>query len=252
MNNTFKKIPTELRGKVFGFTGTLPGVGKTYFMHWYANQLKRDGFKIKMTGTTHKAAGDNNTVTAESFKHYEGRFSPDGKHIRTHAFYIIDEAFMLDKPTLATLKNNYPKCCFLLFGDPLQYKPASGLPQIDKNDFDYIWEFNKPHRFMKDTALIWFLEGVKRGLSQYEWSNTLEFIRKRERNPEHGDLIVPYEKKSIRLNEKRKDWVVGSHYVSSRRWQDSDGHWHSDRQFRNNEIWQVNDFDGELGRVPTT
>jgi len=146
---------------------------------------------------------------------------------------------MMDKETFNNIKNEYPKCCFLLFGDPLQFEPPNGGKPLNNDDFDYVIEFNVPHRFMKDAALIWFLEGLKRG------EVNKKFILGRERNP-MGELIIPYEKKSLSLNEKAKDWHIGNHYKTTRTFIDNNGHFYTDRQFRNNEIWRVEDFDGEM------
>lgn len=168
MNKSYKSIPQILIGKTIAFTGTFPGVGKSYTFMEFCHQLDKKGYRYFNTGTTQKAAsniGSNITVAAKSLdskNNWKVKTSRRGKtvHSQTEGFYLIDEAFMDDQQTIDMLKEAYPRCCFILFGDPMQFEPASGLEPI--THIDLIISLEKMMR-VKDQDLIDALQMIKEG-----------------------------------------------------------------------------------------
>ena len=111
MKHSFEKIPTQLQNAVIAFTGSLPGVGKSYVKQAWAEKLSNLGYQVILTGSTNKACQINNgkkyktiysvadwtdikkTRSTKSFSRKEGRIFP-----QTSAVICIDEALMLCPP----------------------------------------------------------------------------------------------------------------------------------------------------------
>ena len=243
---SYEKIPQALFGKCFAFTGTLPGVGKTYFRKWLTKQIKKDGFKVITSGYTHKATDEDGQTTAALLKNRKNRASI---HTQTYGFVMKDEAFMMSQQELEELKRRYPKCCFLLFGDPLQFDPPTknAIPLSNK-DFDYVWSFDTPHR-QTDYKLIKFIENVKNGNFDRIQKESQNLICK---NWSASQIHVTYQKKiHEELNKKFENNVeIGRICKSSRTFSyDEDGNLnkiHNYNEVMNNELWKITNINGSL------
>ena len=68
MNRSYQQIPQILKGKVIAFTGSYPGVGKSYTYRFLDNQLREEGYNVIHTGSTQKAAANigGRTVASQS------------------------------------------------------------------------------------------------------------------------------------------------------------------------------------------
>ena len=166
-------IPNILINKTIAFTGIYPGVGKSYVKEELVRQLTIKGYKVFNTGTTQKASVGNNATTIASLcldprnnwcirAARKGR-SPIRKN--TSAFFIIDEAFMIDQKELDMLKEHFPKCCFILFGDPMQFEPASGNSPITKIDV----LFNLTKMMRCDEEIVKALDQIKSGKIPFDF-----------------------------------------------------------------------------------
>jgi hypothetical protein len=246
MKKKYKKLPAELWNQCFGFTGTLPGVGKSYYRKYAIHQLKRLGYRVINTGFTHKATDEDGvTVAAKSFKEWNTHENKYKIHKETDGFYFIDEAFMMGKNQLNDLKKRYPKCCFMLFGDPLQFDPPDPAEKpLSNEDFDYVFEFNVPHR-TQDYLLINFIQDIKDG----NIKAVNKFINDRVGAATYEDLIISYNKKPQELNQNYGDFI-GMFYITSRvlHYTDADGinKVRSFTEVMNNEIWKLVDKKDEL------
>jgi hypothetical protein len=235
-------VPPELIQKTFYFSGTLPGVGKTFFKVYYTEQLKQAGYRVISTGTTHKATEEGDKTVSAQSQHIKGsQFIFDKLHPQTSAFYIIDEVGIMNQNEFNQLKSLYPKCCFLIFGDPLQFDPVSGGNPI--SEVDYCFEFNMPHRSV-DIRLINFLNGLKEGIIDYD------FIRNRETTNRGESLVFSYTNKTKdgwNYNEKAPQ--IKNYYMSKRRmaYTDTDGTEKiATSNFKNNDIWKLTEKNGDL------
>jgi hypothetical protein len=244
----YKKIPLELIQKTFYWGGSLPGVGKSFFKRFYSEILKQAGYRVISTGTTHKATEDGDKTVSAQSQHVKGnQFVFNKLHPQTSAFYIIDEVGMMNQEEFDQLKSLYPKCCFLIFGDPLQFSPVSGGNPI--SEVDYCFEFNVPHRSV-DIRLIRFLEGLKEGIVDYN------FIRNRETDSRGESLVFSYTNKtrdSWNYNDKAPQ--IKKYYVSKRRTAliDTDGETKIyTSQFKNNDIWKLTEKNGQLFTLENT
>lgn len=168
MNKSYKKIPEILIGKTIAFTGSFPGVGKSYTYSELVKQLTFHNYRVIVGSSTQKAAAniDGRTVASISWK-YTGRdeqgnpiFIDDKNHPKISAFYLIDEAFMMDQTQIDRLKHQYPQCCFVLFGDPMQFYPATDESPI--MDIDLLFSLEKMMR-VKDESLLNAIIDVKNG-----------------------------------------------------------------------------------------
>lgn len=168
-----KNIPNILINKTIAFTGIYPGVGKSYVKEELVKQLTFKGYKVFNTGTTQKASVGNNAMTIASFcldphNNWCIRAAKKGRNpIRrnTSAFFIIDEAFMIDQKELDMLKEHFPKCCFILFGDPMQFEPASGNSPI--TNIDLIFNLTKMMRC--DQEIVNALDQIKNGKIPFDF-----------------------------------------------------------------------------------
>lgn len=240
----YKKLPTELIGATFGFTGTLPGVGKSYFRRWLRRELVNQKYRVINTGFTHKATDDDgNTLSSKTKK--------NKIYSQTDGIFLIDEAFMMGKNQLANLKKQYPKCCFMLFGDPLQFDPPDSKEKpLDNDDFNYVWEFDTPHR-STDYRLIKFIENVKNGNVDEVWK-----VMENKQVPEVSitDLNISYNRKKHEvINNKLTEDRIGCNYVSSRVFTYEDSGYdakyesrHSWNEVMNAEIWKMTDKSGKV------
>jgi Viral (Superfamily 1) RNA helicase. len=185
MNKSYYSIPKILEGKTIAFTGIYPGVGKTYTKNELVKQLKENGYRVYNTGTTQKASIGGITVAKQSLNRKD-EWKVKSKHVRSNGFYVIDEAFMMDQQTLDNLKEAYPQCCFILFGDPMQFEPASGNAPI--TNIDLLFNLNKMMR-CKDKDLIEALNMLKNG------DLPIEFMYKHcDNNIDDGMLVIGYTK----------------------------------------------------------
>ncbi len=212
MNKSYKPIPKTLEGKTIAFTGIYPGVGKTYTYIEFAKQLKAKGYKVIESGTTQKSAsiiGSNFTVAKKSLNSKDN-WNVKSDHPKTNAFYMIDEAFMMDQPTLDNLKAAYPHCCFILFGDPMQFEPASGSNPITK--INLLFSLDKMMR-TKDRDIIDALKMIKDG------KLPLEFIYKHTNNDINDSMLMLCYKKttSAECSDLWKDTPGVTLYRAKRR-----------------------------------
>lgn len=221
-NKSSKQLPENLKGKVIVVSATLPGAGKSYVKkHWY-KRLKKAGYQVYNLGTTNKSS-DDVTLTKKfgTFEKDKKTFTyktpctkKGGKH-KTRAFVLIDEAFMLQKGHLIDLVTYYPECCFILFGDPLQFDPVTTyvlegdneeilLQQqvydenvgvvIDKADL--VLDIQGSHRYEKDSLLFKVIQEIRRGIidDRLVW----DFIYDRltgEIDYQKPHIIIPFTKK---------------------------------------------------------
>ena len=173
MNRSYQQIPQILKGKVIAFTGSYPGVGKSYTYRFLDNQLREEGYNVIHTGSTQKAAANigGRTVASQSLdfrNNFNIRANKSGTigHNKTSAFYMIDEAFITDQQKFSEIKAAYPNCCFILFGDPMQFEPASGNSPITQ--IDLLFNLTKMMR-VKDPELLDAIKTVKEGRIPYQF-----------------------------------------------------------------------------------
>lgn len=150
MKKSYAKIPENLKGQVIAITGSLPGVGKSYAKEKIAENLKNQGYKVVLTGSTNKACllKDGSNVPTIYSSHVAGwaeskkvmaqakgfvrRKEEDCKtHMETNAFIFVDEAFMLSQTDLDLLQKQFPQCCIVLFGDPNQFPPIEDSKALE-------------------------------------------------------------------------------------------------------------------------
>ena len=161
MNKSYKSIPQSLIGKTIAFTGTFPGVGKTYTKQELVKQLQAKGYRVFNTGTTQKASTNGGQTIASLCLDKNNGWQVKGKsRTKTYGFFIIDEAFMYSQVKLNEIKKAYPLCCFSLFGDPMQFEPADMLEPI--TDIDLLFSLDKMMR-VKDESLMEALIQIKNG-----------------------------------------------------------------------------------------
>ena len=250
MNKSFKSIPQILIGKTIAFTGTFPGVGKTYTKHKLVEQLTDQGYRVFNTGTTQKASVDGGQTIASLCLDSHNNWEVKGKpRTKTEAFFIIDEAFMYSQESLNKVKNAYPKCCFILFGDPMQFEPVDRLPPI--TDIDLIFSLDKMMR-VKDQDLIDALQMIKNGRlpEEFMYKHCTDDIN-------DSMLLLCYNKKtSSSYSDMFEDTPVKTLYKSTKRVSYIDEY--EDRQYSvydkvcNGDLWrllEVKDDMYTLGRI---
>ena len=214
---SIKTIPNILINKTIAFTGIYPGVGKSYVKEELVKQLTIKGYKVFNTGTTQKASVGNNATTIASLcldprNNWCIRAARKGRNpIRknTSAFFIIDEAFMIDQKELDMLKEHFPKCCFILFGDPMQFEPASGNSPIKKIDF----LFNLTKMMRCDKEIVKALDQIKSGKIPFD------FLYKHcDNNVSDKMLTLCYKKAwSSAFSSQYKDVIGKTLYKSMKR-----------------------------------
>lgn len=245
MNKSYKQIPLILENKTIAFTGTFPGVGKSYTYVELAKQLKVLGYRVFETGTTQKAAsvcGASQTVASLSLNSKDNWHIKAGKtgnsvHTQTNGFYLIDEAFMMDQDKLDELKAAYPKCCFILFGDPMQFEPASGNKPI--HNLDLIISLEKMMR-CKDKDLIDALQTVKNG------KVPVEFLYKHCGGITSDMLMLCYKKATSFTYSSYFEDKVGTLYRSMKRasYKDEENteHYSVFNEVCNGDIWKLKEI----------
>lgn len=151
MKRSFKKIPLKLQNAVIAITGEFPGVGKSYWKEQLARELKSQGYQVLLTGSTNKAcmlqSGQHvDTVYSYNVANWtdyqeskkQKKFVRKTKDFKIHnqkqAFIFIDEAFMLAQSDIDLLKKQFPKCCFILVGDPNQFPPIEDISLLKSFD----------------------------------------------------------------------------------------------------------------------
>lgn len=233
------KIPLTFRNKVIAFTGTYPGVGKSYIKNILVSQLKDNGYKVFDSGTTHKAT-NTITVASISYKYIKEtkQFIQNGPHPRTDGFYIIDEAFMMSETQLQELKAQYPRMCFILFGDPMQFLPASGEPPL--SSIDLLIELDKIMR-AKDESLINAITSLKDGIIP------IDFMQERCIDMPHKNdaLVITYCKEAANsynliLNDRINNIYVSHRYAFL---DDEETLMVSNSGLKNGDLWRLIDID---------
>lgn len=233
------KIPLTFRNKVIAFTGTYPGVGKSYIKNILVSQLKDNGYRVFDSGTTHKAT-NTVTVASISYKYIKQTktFIQNGPHPQTDGFYIIDEAFMMSETQLQELKVQYPRMCFILFGDPMQFLPASGEPPL--SSIDLLIELDKIMR-AKDEYLINAITSLKEGIIP------VDFMRERCIDMPHKNdaLVITYCKDSSQSYNNMLNDRINNIYVSSRyAFRDfEETLMVSNSTLKNGDLWRLIDID---------
>lgn len=220
-NKSSKQLPENLRGKVIVVSATLPGAGKSYVRKFWARQLRTQHYQVWNLGTTNKCS-DDNTVTKQfgtfvknkkTFTYKSPCTKKGGVH-KTRAFVLVDEAFMLQKGHLIDLVKYYPECCFILFGDPLQFDPVTTyvlegdneellLQQAAYNESvgimidkaDLVIDIQGSHRYEKNSELFKVIQEIRRGVidTKLVW----DFIQERVTNEvdySEPHIIIPFTK----------------------------------------------------------
>ncbi|MEE0959637.1 MAG: AAA family ATPase, partial [Lachnospiraceae bacterium] len=234
-----KNIPLTFRNKVIAFTGTYPGVGKSYIKNILVSQLKDNHYKVFDSGTTHKAT-NTSTVASISYRYNKEtkQFIQNGPHPRTDGFYIIDEAFMMSEITLQELKAQYPRMCFILFGDPMQFLPASGEQPL--SSIDLLIELDKIMR-AKDEDLINAITSLKEGIIP------VDFMLERCIDMSHKNdaLVITYCKTPASEYNKLFNDRINNIYVSHRyAFRDAEGTvMVSNSGLKNGDLWRLIDID---------
>jgi hypothetical protein len=243
------RLPDELVGKTIGIIGTYPGVGKSYIKNDWATKLKLQGFKVFNLGTTHKASVDKTVSALYEYQHEkdengkrESRERILKEHKKTHAFIFIDEAWIYTQEKIDEVKEKYPHCCFILFGDPLQFEPAMSGKRI--TELYYCINLNKPYRY-SDETLIDAIKQIKSGRIP------INFIMQHSvENPEPiNEITITYKKDTRdRFNASIKDFhkhgIVKSMKIG---WYiDENGKTHqvTDRKavWRNMDLWEITEI----------
>ena len=241
-NRTFESIPEFLQGKTIAITGTFPGVGKSYVKNNWVNKLRNAGYKVWNCGTTQKASVDC-TVAKKSLTTKE--WTVKSNHNKTNAFYFIDEAWMYTQEKLDELKAAYPKCCFVIIGDPLQFEPVEDGTIINKIDFCI--NLTKQMR-AKDDDLFEAIKMLKAGIIP------IDFMREHatELTPEllRKSITITYtnshrEGLNKTLSGYSKNVVVRS--VTSHRYTDADGNkrveTNNETEWKNGELWEITELE---------
>lgn len=234
-----KNIPLTLRNKVIAFTGTYPGVGKSYIKNILVSQLKDNHYRVFDSGTTHKAT-NTETVASISYRYNKEtkQFIQNGLHPQTDGFYIIDEAFMMSEIQLQELKAQYPRMCFILFGDPMQFLPASGEQPL--SSIDLLIELDKIMR-AKDEDLINAITSLKEGIIP------VDFMLERCIDMPHKNdaLVITYCKDPASNYNKLFNDRINNIYLSHRyAFRDAEETiMVSNSGLKNGDLWRLIDID---------
>lgn len=192
MSNQFKQIPQTLQGKVIAITAIEPGAGKSFSKVDRVKKLRAEGYRVKSLGTTQIVSQDQtlcsylrlyDNKTNEFKKYLDNRIF----HPRTSAFIFIDEAWMLSQEYIDALKEDFPKSCFIIIGDPSQLEgvdtSSNNMSVINKVDVNI--ELTGSHR-TSDERLLNFMHELKSGQINFD------LLKTRIRDAEYDDLVITY------------------------------------------------------------
>lgn len=243
-----KQIPSILVNKTIAFTGTFPGVGKSFTKNELVKQLLAQGYKVFNTGTTQKASNNGGQTVASLCLDYHNNWNikPTRKgnlvRSKTSAFFIIDEAFMYDQRTLSMLKEHYPKCCFILFGDPMQFEPVSGDKPI--TEIDALFNLSKMMRC--DSEIVSALKIIKSG------NLPIEFMYKHTSNNVNDKMLMLCYKKGFAkcFSEQYSDTIYKTLYKSTRvssYEMNDETHYSALDNVCNGDLWRLIDINHNVG-----
>ena len=191
-SNKFKQIPQTLQGKIIAITAIEPGAGKSYSKIDRVKKLRAEGYNVKSLGTTQIVSQDQtlcsylrlyDNKTNEFKKYLDNR----KLHPKTSAFIFIDEAWMLSQEYIDALREDFPKSCFIIIGDPSQLEgvDTSSNGQSVINRVDVNIELTGSHR-TSDSRLLNFMHELKSGRINFD------LLKSRIRDAEYNDLVITY------------------------------------------------------------
>lgn len=192
MSSQFKQIPQTLQGKVIAITAIEPGAGKSYSKIDRVKKLRADGYKVRSLGTTQIVSQDQ--TLCSYLRLYDNKTNEFKKYInnrklhpKTSAFIFIDEAWMLSQEYIDALKEDFPKSCFIIIGDPSQLEgvdtSTNGQSVINKVDVNI--ELTGSHR-TSDKRLLDFMHELKSGRINFD------LLKTRIRDAKYDDLVITY------------------------------------------------------------
>ena len=187
-----KLIPQTLQGKLIAITAIEPGAGKSFSKVDRVKKLRAEGYRVKSLGTTQIVSQDQTLCSylrlydnkTNEFKKYldNRKFHP-----KTSAFIFIDEAWMLSQEYIDALKEDFPKSCFIIIGDPSQLEgvdtSSNGQSVINKVDVNI--ELQGSHR-TSDERLLNFIHELKAGRINFD------LLKDRIRDANYNDLVITY------------------------------------------------------------
>lgn len=192
MSKQFKSVPQTLQGKLIAITAIEPGAGKSYSKVDRVNKLRAEGYKVKSLGTTQIVSQDQTLCSylrlydnkTNEFKKY---LNNRKLHPRTSAFIFIDEAWMMSQEYIDALVDDFPKCCFIIIGDPSQLEgvDTSTNKQSVINRVDLNIELRGSHR-TSDKRLLDFMHELKSGIINFD------LLKTRIRDAKYDDLVITY------------------------------------------------------------
>ena len=192
MSKQFKQIPQTLQGKLIAITAIEPGAGKSYSKVDRVNKLRADGYRVRSLGTTQIVSQDQTLCSylrlydnkANEFKKYE---DVRKLHPKTSAFIFIDEAWMMSQEYINALREDFPKCCIVIIGDPSQLEGvdtnSNGKSVI--NNVNLNIELQGSHR-TSDNRLLNFMHELKSGRINFD------LLRDRIRPISDNDMVITY------------------------------------------------------------
>lgn len=187
-----KPIPQTLQGKLIAITAIEPGAGKSYSKVDRVNKLRADGYKVRSLGTTQIVSQDQTLCSylrlydnkTNEFKKYE---DVRKVHPKTSGFIFIDEAWMMSQEYINALREDFPKCCFVIIGDPSQLEgvdtTTNGKSVINKVDLNI--ELQGSHR-TSDERLLNFMHELKAGRINFD------LLKNRIRPMSDKDMFITY------------------------------------------------------------
>lgn len=189
---SYKKIPQALQGKVIAITAIEPGAGKSFSKVDRVKKLLAEGYRVRSLGTTQIVSQDQtlcsylrlyDNKTNEFKKYLENR----KYHPKVSAFIFIDEAWMLSQEYIDALKEDFPKSCLIIIGDPSQLEgvdtSTNGQSVINKVDINI--ELTGSHR-TSDKRLLDFMHELKSGKINFD------LLKTRIRDAKYDDLVITY------------------------------------------------------------
>lgn len=247
-----KPIPQTLQGKLIAITAIEPGAGKSYSKVDRVNKLRADGYKVRSLGTTQIVSQDQTLCSylrlydnkTNEFKKYEDvrKFHP-----KTSAFIFIDEAWMMSQEYINALREDFPKCCFVIIGDPSQLEgvdtTTNGKSVINKVDLNI--ELQGSHR-TSDERLLNFMHELKAGRINFD------LLKNRIRPMSDKDMLITYTHEAKNTFNYFKEFYRDSpkdNYFYSMKGEFSNGKlsFHkNDKEWtdswKNMELWKVTDI----------
>lgn len=252
MSKQFKQIPQTLQGKLIAITAIEPGAGKSYSKVDRVKKLRADGYKVRSLGTTQIVSQDQTLCSylrlydnkTNEFKKYE---DVRKLHPKTSAFIFIDEAWMMSQEYINALREDFPKCCFIIIGDPSQLEgvdtTTNGKSVINHVDLNI--ELQGSHR-TSDERLLNFMHELKRGLINFD------LLKDRIRPTSDKDMFITYTNEAKNSFNYFKEYYRADckdEYFYSMKGETSDGKlkFHkSDKEWtdswKNMELWKVTDI----------